>query len=1446
MNTNKFILRTSVVLLTSFLLIANFVFVKKVEAQTSPLSLPLFDSSQIKYVGKFNLNAPPYGGAAVGVSENGKYIYTSCWVDNSGSYVKGYIATLQIPPIGGTGQMIQPCQAGITNSELIEISNDPGAYFPVLGSILENNARFVVGGFITYDAVGLFTPRKTFWSGTSLGNLVGPYEGTVRNGLVKGQSGIIPPEWRTLLGGDSYVGAGYSSIVSRSSYGPAFTSFNSADVTRDGFQMNFLLGCPYYEPGTTNYLAKCDTRYGSPQSIINYNGSEQSGGAFFVPGTRTLVAIEREALGPTCYGYATRNQADHGKPYLDAKYCYSLSDPLNQKGPLGYPYQLVAKLYDLKDLVDVKNGVKKAWDVDPYSVVNMPNYDGTPEDEVIGYTGGGVFNPVTGQYYLTREMNTPVDVFGGFGSGNGGGGGGGDTISPSVSISSPASGSTVSGTSVNLSANASDNVSVSGVQFKVDGINVGSEDTSSPYSVSWNSTGVSNGNHTVTAVARDSSGNTTTSSGVVVNVNNTTTSPHDKTRANSYDDAWQTAWVNKAKQIFSTPISGITKTPGKVIELGDSMTFSMAYGAWANGGQGQTSEDLSIINWMYGNVNDNRNGWYLSGAGVTANSSAGWGLVDTVLNDSRATDAKIAVLMFNTPSSNPSDVSLVQTKINQLIAKGILPVLSTIPPRTAANYDATIGDPYNNALRALAQQNSLPIIDYSKEILLRRPNGTWANTLISSDGVHPSGGVNGYTAYSDPYASGGNPATHTTGDATLNSGYLLRTWLTIQKIKEIKDLADTGGTVLPTADIKANGSDGPISVSPASGVNLTWTSTNATSCSVNPGGYTGTSGSQTTEAIEAGRTFVLSCSGAGGTKTDSVVVNPSTTGDTTNPTVVFTSPSDNSKVSGSINLSANATDNVGVVGVQFKVNGVNLGSEDTSSPYSVTWDTLSLSNNNYTLTAVARDAAGNTASTVITVTVNNISSTKFVIGDAIKTTTTVNVRESASPTGLILGTQPEGHTGKVTSGPVSGGGYVWWKLDYDDGVDGWTVENYLEKYTTSGDTIKPTVNITAPTSFTVIAGIPVFVSADATDNVGVVGVQFKLDGVNLGSEDTSSPYSTIWDTTNSSEGPHTLTAVARDAAGNSQTSSSVTVTVTKPDVIDSTKPTANITSPANNQEVSGTVTISADATDNVGVVGVQFKLNGVNLNSEDSTSPYSTVWNTETVSNASYTLTAVSRDAAGNTQTSNSVLVRVSNDSNDLIVPPTVQLTAPASGSTVSGSISVSGTATDDKGVSGIQFKLDGVNLLTEDTTAPYSISWDTRSTANGLHTLTAVARDVEGNQVTSDGRTITISNSVSTGGLKIGDRIKTNVWLNVRSTPGGRHIGSQRTGRMGTIVDGPATAKNLTWWKVNFDSGADGWVAGNYISKVTTAMTDEDYRQNIANIYLIIKYLQERLTGGN
>jgi hypothetical protein len=125
-----------------------------------------------------------------------------------------------------------------------------------------------------------------------------------------------------------------------------------------------------------------------------------------------------------------------------------------------------------------------------------------------------------------------------------------------------------------------------------------------------------------------------------------------------------------------------------------------------------------------------------------------------------------------------------------------------------------------------------------------------------------------------------------------------------------------------------------------------------------------------------------------------------------------------------------------------------------------------------------------------------------------------------------------------------------------------------------------------------------------------------------------------------------------------------------------------------------------------------------------------------------------SRDAAGNLATSSTLNFTTTTSSDT--TAPTVTMTAPSSG-TVSGTITVSATATDNVGVAGVQFLLDGAALLSEDTTSPYSISWNTTSASNGSHTLSARARDAAGNTRTSATRAVTVSNSSQISGLVLG-----------------------------------------------------------------------------------------------
>jgi hypothetical protein len=289
------------------------------------------------------------------------------------------------------------------------------------------------------------------------------------------------------------------------------------------------------------------------------------------------------------------------------------------------------------------------------------------------------------------------------------------------------------------------------------------------------------------------------------------------------------------------------------------------------------------------------------------------------------------------------------------------------------------------------------------------------------------------------------------------------------------------------------------------------------------------------------------------------------------------------------------------------------------------------------------------------------------------------------------------------------------------------------------DTVAPTVSVSAPANNATLAfGSTPTISATATDaSSTVTKVEIYVDGA-LKTTLTTSPYNYTWNS-GVTLGAHAIVAKAYDTFNNIGTSTTVNVTVT-----DQTAPTTSVTAPSANSFVTGsTVNVTGTAADNVGVIGVQFKLDGVNIGAEDLTSPYSVTWNTTGATNGSHSLTSVARDAAGNTTTSTAVAVNVDN------AAPTVSITSPTSGSVVNGTVAVNATAADNAGGSGIskvEFYVDGT-LSGTDTVTPYTFSWDTTPLTFGTsHALSAKAYDNVGpaNVTTSATVNVTVNDTTA------------------------------------------------------------------------------------------------------
>jgi hypothetical protein len=200
-------------------------------------------------------------------------------------------------------------------------------------------------------------------------------------------------------------------------------------------------------------------------------------------------------------------------------------------------------------------------------------------------------------------------------------------------------------------------------------------------------------------------------------------------------------------------------------------------------------------------------------------------------------------------------------------------------------------------------------------------------------------------------------------------------------------------------------------------------------------------------------------------------------------------------------------------------------------------------------------------------------------------------------------------------------------------------------------------------------------------------------------------------------GPHTVTVTT----GSASATGAVTVTA----IPDPTPPVVALTAPANNARVSGQVMLVAQATDNVGVVRVEF-FEGTTKLGEVSTMPWQFQVDTTAWTNGTKSLTARAHDAAGNSTTSAIVFVIIGMTTDT--TPPTVSVTLPSAGSMTGLSVMFVATANDDVGVGRVEFELDGA-MADVDTAAPYAAQV---AVSAGTHSIVAIAFDTSGKSTRS------------------------------------------------------------------------------------------------------------------
>ncbi len=1101
-----------------------------------------------------------------------------------------------------------------------------------------------------------------------------------------------------------------------------------------------------------------------------------------------------------------------------------------------------------------------------------------------------IYNRALSQSEVQTDMNTPVPAPAGP-----------DTTPPTVSITAPADGATVAGTTT-LSATASDNVGVAGVQFLLDGANLGAEVTSPPYNLQWNSATASLGPHTLSAKARDLAGNTAFSTSVSITVappgppqigqwssvmNWPIVAVHASLLPSGDVLAWSDFTASGGAQLWHPGTNTFTDASysttnlfcsghsfladgrlfvaggivGLVDDVGprDTETFDSNSNTWTAGGfavtgryyptnttlpdgrvliQGGTTTCTSCIadvpeiynpvtgtsSLMAATTSQPSFKYYphsfvlpdgrvlVTGQDDRANitqaldlNTQTWTTIDNRILDGHSAAMYLPgkVIKAGTATADdPGHPSAATTYVLDMTQASpswqstapmafprsflnltILPdgqVLATGGGTTTdpanfstAVYEAELWSPSSKTWTTMARMQT-PRLYHSIALLL--PD---ARVLVAGGGRQtarqqpdPADQANA-EIYSPPYLFKGPRPTITSAPALLQYatsfsvltpdasrigsvslialGAVTHAFNQNQRFVpltfQVKSdgtgldvtapadgriappgpymlfLVDNTGvpsvaamTRLPLAggDAQPPTAPGSLSATAAgSTVNLTWS---AATDNVGVTGYnihrSTTSGfapsaankiaqvastSYSDTSFSSSGTYfylVTAQDAAGNVGPPSNQSSASVVVDTTPPAVSITAPAGGASVSGTVTVTANATDNVAIAGVQFLLDGANLGAEQTGAGpnYSVSWNTTGTVNGAHTLTARARDGAGNTVtSSPVSVTVVNAGGNGLVAAYSFDegTGTTVSDRSGNNITGTIVGAT------WVTTGKYGKA------LSFNGSSSYVDLGNPTALQLTGSMTLEAWINAAANPADD---GQIIAKSNDAA------GWQFKTTpdtgpqtfGIGVSASATSR-------TQRYSAGPRSLNTWYHVAG-----------------VYDATAGTLNIyvNGTLSNGSLVGTIPASQfnqSVNVNIGRRTGGFYFNGL----IDEIRIYNRALSPAEIQNDMNT--PLGTGAPPNDTT-----------------PPTVSITAPANGATVSGATSVTASASDNVAVASVQFKLDNNNLGNPVTTAPYTISWDTTTTTAGPHTLTAVATDTSNNSATSAPVSVTVGSGTA------------------------------------------------------------------------------------------------------
>jgi fibronectin type 3 domain-containing protein len=1011
-----------------------------------------------------------------------------------------------------------------------------------------------------------------------------------------------------------------------------------------------------------------------------------------------------------------------------------------------------------------------------------------------------------------------------------------DTTPPTVSISSPSSGATVSNT-VSVGATASDNGTVAGVQFKLDGNNLGAEDTTAPYSVNWDTTTVANGSHTLTAAARDGAGNTATSSSVTVTVSNTA-QPAGLVASYGFDEGTGTTVADKSGSGNNGTIANATWTTGgkygsalsfngtnAAVSIPDSasldLTSAMTLEAWVK----PTTVTGGVWRTVLFKENTNYYAYALYGSTGT-NVPSGNGVIGGVDRDLRGTAGLSTSAWTHVAVTYDGTVLVLYvngTQVSTLITSG---ALSTTNGVLKIGGNAVWGEWFNGLIdevrvynRALTASQIGTDMNTPITALDSTPPGT-PGTLHATASINSVAldwgaatdniGVARYDVYRSTTSgftpSAANRIAQPTGLTYTDSGLAAGTYyykVTAEDAAGNIGAPTNEATGAVTGDVSPPTAPGSLAASGSLGsVGLSWSAATDNVAVVKydvyrstTTGFTPSSANRiaqptglayTDSGLAAGTYYyrVAAEDAAGNVGPPTAEASAVVTSDTTPPSVSITAPSAGATVSGTVAITANASDNGTVASVQFKVDNSNVGQPDTSSPYSVSWDTTGLANGTHTITALATDGAGNSApSTSVSVTVANSAGLVAAYGMDAGSGTTLADQSGAGNNGTIsngtwLSSGKYGgalsFNGTNTSVSIPNSASLGlssamtleaWVRPSVAGGGAWRTVVLKENGNNYAEALYANTGTNVPSANAVTGGVDHDqrgTSGGLTANVWThlaatydgSSLTLYVNGVQAGTQAASGAIvsstgavkiggNAIWGEW--FNGLIDEVRIYNRALTPAQITTDMNTSISAPDT---QAPSAPGTLTGSGSLGSASLAWSA-ATDNVGIATYNVYRSSTSGFTPSAANriaqPTGLSYTDNGLAAGTWYYRVTAQDAAGNVgPPTNELSVVVTSDT----TPPTVSVSAPAAGATVSGTTTLSANAADNGSVASVQFKVDGTNVGSPDTTSPYSISWDSTSVANGAHTVTATATDGAGNPATSAGISITVSNTAQPSGL--------------------------------------------------------------------------------------------------